>query len=56
MPTSDRDAKKYIAGFLSAGRRFRRPRTDDKKKHEDMGFHKGRGQCADQLEALAKTL
>lgn len=29
---------------------------DDKKKHEEMGFHKGWGQCADQLEALAKTL
>ena len=28
----------------------------DKKKHEEMGFHQGWGQCADQLEALAKTL
>jgi uncharacterized protein YndB with AHSA1/START domain len=28
----------------------------DKKKHEEMGFHKGWGQCADQLEALARTL
>ena len=28
----------------------------DKKAHEDMGFHTGWGQCADQLEALAKTL
>jgi len=29
---------------------------DDKKKHEEMGFHQGWGQCADQLEALAKSL
>lgn len=28
----------------------------DKKKHEEMGFHKGWGQCAEQLEALARTL
>ena len=27
-----------------------------KAKHEAMGFHQGWGQCADQLEALAKTL
>jgi uncharacterized protein YndB with AHSA1/START domain len=29
---------------------------EDKKKHEMMGFHTGWGQCADQLEALAKTI
>jgi uncharacterized protein YndB with AHSA1/START domain len=29
---------------------------DDKKKHEEMGFHTGWGICADQLEALAKTI
>ena len=29
---------------------------DDKKKHEEMGFYQGWGICADQLEALAKTL
>jgi uncharacterized protein YndB with AHSA1/START domain len=28
----------------------------DVKKHEEMGFHQGWGLCADQLEALAKTL
>lgn len=28
----------------------------DKKKHEEMGFHRGWGQCTDQLEALARTL
>ena len=25
-------------------------------QHEQMGFHQGWGQCADQLEALAKTI
>jgi uncharacterized protein YndB with AHSA1/START domain len=25
-------------------------------QHEQIGFHRGWGQCADQLEALAKTL
>jgi uncharacterized protein YndB with AHSA1/START domain len=30
--------------------------AEDKKKHEEMGFHQGWGQCADQLEALAKSL
>jgi uncharacterized protein YndB with AHSA1/START domain len=29
---------------------------DDRKAHEEMGFHDGWGQCATQLEALAKTL
>lgn len=28
----------------------------EKKKHEEMGFHKGWGQCAEQLEALARTI
>jgi uncharacterized protein YndB with AHSA1/START domain len=30
--------------------------ADAKARHEAMGFHQGWGQCADQLEALAKTL
>lgn len=30
--------------------------VDDKQQHEQMGFHEGWGMCADQLEALAKTL
>ncbi|MBV9904949.1 MAG: SRPBCC family protein, partial [Alphaproteobacteria bacterium] len=30
--------------------------AEDKAQHEQMGFHTGWGQCADQLEALAKTL
>jgi uncharacterized protein YndB with AHSA1/START domain len=29
---------------------------EDREQHEKMGFHEGWGQCADQLEALAKTL
>ena len=29
---------------------------EDKKTHEQMGFHPGWGQCADQLAELAKTL
>ncbi|MPM17700.1 hypothetical protein SDC9_64097 [bioreactor metagenome] len=28
----------------------------DRKAHEDMGFHTGWGICADQMEALARTL
>jgi uncharacterized protein YndB with AHSA1/START domain len=30
--------------------------AEDKKRHEDMGFHEGWGKAADQLEALARTL
>ena len=30
--------------------------VEDRKSHEAMGFHQGWGLCADQLEALAKTL
>jgi uncharacterized protein YndB with AHSA1/START domain len=29
---------------------------DDRKAHEEMGFHEGWGICADQLAELAKTL
>jgi uncharacterized protein YndB with AHSA1/START domain len=29
---------------------------DDKKTHEQMGFHQGWGICADQLAVLAKSL
>lgn len=28
----------------------------DREQHEAMGFHQGWGQCADQLEDLARTL
>ncbi|MET0390850.1 MAG: SRPBCC family protein [Polyangiales bacterium] len=30
--------------------------AEAKQKHEQMGFHEGWGQCATQLEELAKTL
>lgn len=30
--------------------------VEDKEVHEKMGFHEGWGQCADQLEAVAKAL
>ena len=30
--------------------------TEDREAHEKMGFHEGWGQCADQLEEVAKTL
>lgn len=30
--------------------------AEDRETHEKMGFHEGWGQCASQLEALAKTL
>lgn len=30
--------------------------AEDRDNHEKMGFHEGWGQCADQLEELARTL
>ncbi|MEX0957369.1 MAG: SRPBCC family protein [Rhizobiaceae bacterium] len=36
--------------------RARHWRAEDKEEHEKMGFHEGWGQCATQLEELAKTL
>lgn len=30
--------------------------VEDRETHEKMGFHEGWGICADQLEALAKTI
>jgi uncharacterized protein YndB with AHSA1/START domain len=30
--------------------------AEDRKTHEDMGFHEGWGQCADQLAALAAKI
>ncbi|MGH6890864.1 MAG: SRPBCC family protein [Dongiaceae bacterium] len=30
--------------------------VEDRKAHEDMGFHQGWGQCADQLAALAAKI
>lgn len=36
--------------------RARHWKMEDKETHEKMGFHEGWGQCAEQLEELAKTL
>lgn len=36
--------------------RVRHWTDEDLKTHEGMGFYQGWAQCADQLEALAKTL
>jgi uncharacterized protein YndB with AHSA1/START domain len=36
--------------------RVRHWSAEDKAAHEEMGFHAGWGQCADQLAALAKTI
>ncbi len=36
--------------------RARHRTVEDKEAHEKMGFHEGWGQCADQLEAVAKAL
>ena len=30
--------------------------VEDRKRHEEMGFHEGWGLCTEQLEALAKTI
>jgi uncharacterized protein YndB with AHSA1/START domain len=30
--------------------------VEDRKAHEEMGFHEGWGQCADQLAELAKNI
>lgn len=36
--------------------RVRHWTAEDRKAHEEMGFHKGWGQCTDQLEALVAKL
>ncbi len=36
--------------------RVRHWSVEDRKEHEEMGFHEGWGQCADQLAALAARL
>ncbi len=44
-------------GSKTRYRAFARHWTEeDRKNHEEMGFHEGWNACADQLEALAKTL
>jgi len=44
------------AGKTKYTARARHWNEADKKRHEEMGFHTGWGICADQLEALAKSL
>ena len=36
--------------------RVRHWTSDDRKRHEEMGFHQGWGIATDQLEALAKSI
>lgn len=44
------------AGKTRYTARARHWTAEDREAHEKMGFHEGWGKCADQLEALAKTL
>jgi uncharacterized protein YndB with AHSA1/START domain len=43
------------AGKTRYTARVRHWTAEDRKTHEEMGFHQGWGQCADQLEALVQT-
>ena len=58
-------AKPFMTGIVTfedapGGTRYtarvRHWSVDDRKAHEEMGFHEGWGQCADQLEALVAKL
>lgn len=44
------------AGKTRYTARVRHWTTEAKAQHETMGFHQGWGTCADQLEAVARTL
>ncbi len=44
------------AGKTRYTARIRHWNAEDKKAHEEMGFHRGWGQCADQLAALAEKI
>jgi uncharacterized protein YndB with AHSA1/START domain len=44
------------AGQTRYTARVRHFTVEGRERHEQMGFHTGWGQCADQLAALAKTL
>ena len=44
------------AGQTRYTARVRHWTVEDREAHEAMGFHTGWGQCADQLEALVKTI
>jgi uncharacterized protein YndB with AHSA1/START domain len=58
-------AKPFFTGLISLedapeGTRYvaraRHWTEEDRARHEAMGFHEGWGRCAEQLEALARTL
>lgn len=58
-------AKAFMTGTVSfadeqGGTRYtavvRHWSAEDRKQHEDMGFHEGWGKATDQLAALARTL
>lgn len=58
-------AKPFMTGIISFADEAGKTRykaaarhwtEDDKKRHEEMGFHDGWGKATDQLEALARTL
>lgn len=62
---SPKDGPPFMVAIISfadeAGKtryeaRVRHWTAEARIQHETMGFHKGWGQCADQLEELAKTL
>jgi uncharacterized protein YndB with AHSA1/START domain len=44
-----------VGGRTRYTARVRHWSADDRKAHEEMGFHAGWGQCADQLAELLKT-
>ncbi len=52
----DHHASRTRAGKTRYEARVRHWTAEARVQHETMGFHQGWGQCADQLEALAKTL
>ncbi len=47
---------KEEAGKTRYTARVAHPTVADRERHEQMGFHQGWGQCADQLAALARSL
>ena len=53
--TADRDDGGRSGTAPATSRRARHWRDEDLKAHEEMGFHEGWGQTADQLEAVAQS-
>ena len=50
------DLEEIAPGRTRATYTVRHWSAEDRKMHEEMGFETGWGQCADQLQALLKTL